>query len=121
MGGINSMLEKMPGVGNLKANLQDSVNDKMFTKMETIINSMTPFERRKPECIKSSRKQRIASGSGTTAQDINRLLKQFMQMQKMMKSMKKKGGLKNMMAAMQGGGNHMPGIMHPGKGGKFPF
>ena len=121
MGGINSMLDKMPGVGNLKANLQDSVNDKIFTKMETIINSMTPFERRKPECIKSSRKQRIAGGSGTTAQDINRLLKQFMQMQKMMKSMKKKGGLKNMMAAMQGGGNHMPGIMHPGKGGKFPF
>ena len=120
MGGINSMLDKLPGAGNLKANLQDNVNDKMFRQMETIINSMTRFERRKPECIKSSRKQRIASGSGTKPQDINRLLKQFMQMQKMMKSMKQKGGFRNMMGAMHNS-KQMQGMMPPGSSGKFPF
>ena len=120
MGGINSMLDKLPGAGNLKANLQDNVNDKMFRQMETIINSMTRFERRKPECIKSSRKQRIASGSGTKPQDINRLLKQFMQMQKMMKSMKQKGGFRNMMGAMRNN-TQMQGMMPPGNSGKFPF
>lgn len=88
---------------------------------------MTPFERRKPEFVKSSRKQRIARGSGTQVQDVNRLLKQFTQMQKMMKKMSGKGGLGKMMGAMRGMKQmkQMQGMMPPGgmgkKGGKFPF
>ncbi|GAL08716.1 signal recognition particle subunit Ffh SRP54 [Photobacterium aphoticum] len=73
--------------------------------MEAIINSMTPAERERPEIIKGSRKKRIAMGSGTQVQDVNRLLKQFTQMQKMMKKMQK-GGMKNMMRNMKG---MMPG------------
>ncbi len=127
MGGVGSMLEKLPGAGNMAQNLQDKVNDKMFIQMEAIINSMTPFERRKPEFVKSSRKQRIARGSGTQVQDVNRLLKQFTQMQKMMKKMSGKGGLGKMMGAMRGMKQmkQMQGMMPPGgmgkKGGKFPF
>ena len=101
MGGIGSMLDKLPGMGNMTANLEDKVSDKMFVQMEVIINSMTPFERNKPEFIKSSRKLRIAKGSGTKVQDINRLLKQFIQMQKIMKKISGQGGIKKMMAAMR--------------------
>ena len=116
------MLDKLPGMGNMSANLQDKVNDKMFVQMEAIINSMTPFERRKPEFIKSSRKLRIAKGSGTQVQDINRLLKQFTQMQKMMKKISGKGGMGKMMGAMRQMKQmkNMPGMMPPGgKGGKL--
>ncbi|GGF97257.1 MULTISPECIES: signal recognition particle protein [Cysteiniphilum] len=122
MGGVGSMLDKLPGMGNMSANLQDKVNDKMFVQMEAIINSMTPFERRKPEFIKSSRKLRIAKGSGTQVQDINRLLKQFTQMQKMMKKISGKGGMGKMMGAMRQMKQmkNMPGMMPPGgKGGKL--
>ena len=80
--------------------------------MEAIINSMTPGERRKPDIIKGSRKRRIAAGSGVQVQDINRMLKQFTQMQKMMKKMSKGGGMAKMMRGLKGG---MPG------GGGFPF
>ncbi|WP_119344226.1 signal recognition particle protein [Facilibium subflavum] len=125
MGGIGSMLDKMPGAGKISAGMKDQVNDKMFVQMEAIINSMTPFERRKPEFIKASRKQRIANGSGTQVQDINRLLKQFMQMQKMMKKMSGKGGMRNMMGMMNQAkqGQGMPGMMPRGGKGKkgFPF
>ncbi|WP_100551154.1 signal recognition particle protein [Caedibacter taeniospiralis] len=120
MGGIGSMLDKLPGMGNMGANIQGKVNDKMFVQMEAIINSMTPLERRKPELIKSSRKLRIAKGSGTQVQDINRLLMQFTQMQKMMKKMSM-GGIGKMMGTMR----HMTqmknvqGMIPPGKGGKF--
>ena len=101
IGGINSIMDKIPGVSNLKGNLQNRLNENTFQKMEIIINSMTFFERRRPDCIKSSRKRRISRGSGTTSQDINRLLKQFMQMQKMVKSMKKRGVLRQMMETMK--------------------
>ena len=73
--------------------MKGQVGDKTFTQMEAIINSMTPKERARPEIIKGSRKKRIAAGSGTQVQDINKLLKQFTQMQKMMKKMKGKGGM----------------------------
>ncbi|MFZ9034864.1 MAG: signal recognition particle protein [Francisellaceae bacterium] len=120
MGGVGSMLDKLPGTGKMAANIQDKINDKLFIQMEAIINSMTPFERRKPELIKSSRKLRIAKGSGTQVQDINKLLKQFLQMQKMMKKFKG-GGIGKMMGAMRGM-SQMKGMMPPGgKGGKFPF
>jgi signal recognition particle subunit SRP54 len=77
--------------------------------MEAIINSMTPSERQRPDVIKGSRKRRIASGSGTQIQDVNKLLKQFMQMQKMMKKMSG-GGMKKMMRGMGG-------MMPPGGAG----
>ncbi|THF72578.1 MAG: signal recognition particle protein, partial [Methylophaga nitratireducenticrescens] len=77
-----------------------------------MINSMTPKERRRPELIKGSRKKRIAAGSGTQIQDVNRLLKQFSQMQKMMKKMGQKGGMAKMMRGLGGklpmGGGGMP-------------
>lgn len=123
MGGMAGMLDKLPGMGNLPANVKDKVDDNMFTQMEAIINSMTNKERARPDVIKGSRKKRIAAGSGTTIQDVNRLLKQFTQMQKMMKKMQK-GGMKNMMrgmggmmgGGMPGGMGGMPGGM-PGMGG----
>lgn len=111
MGGMAGMMSKMPGMGNLPANVKDQVDDKMFTQMEAMISSMTMKEREHPELIKGSRKKRIAAGSGTQVQDVNRMLKQFTQMQKMMKKMQK-GGMKGMMRNMQGmmGGGGMGGM-----------
>ena len=98
MGGMMNMFEKLPGMGKLPAGAIEQVqNSNLFQQMEAIINSMTPQERAHPELIKASRKRRIASGSGTQPQDINRLLKQFTQMQKMMKKFSKKGNMKKMM------------------------
>lgn len=106
MGGMMGMLDKLPGMSNLSDDVKNQVDDKIFVQMEAIINSMTPKERARPDLIKGSRKKRIAAGSGTQVQDVNRLLKQFTQMQKMMKKMQK-GGMKNMMRnmkSMMGGG-----------------
>ncbi|MEJ2760904.1 MAG: signal recognition particle protein, partial [Gammaproteobacteria bacterium] len=75
-----------------------------------IINSMTPQERRFPAVINGSRKKRIASGSGTQIQDVNRLLKQHTQMQKMMKKISKKGGMQNLLRGM---GGNLPGGFRP--------
>jgi len=112
MGGIGSMLDKMPGMGNIPAAAKDQVNDKELNKLEAIINSMTKKERQRPDIIKGSRKKRIAAGSGTQIQDVNRLLKQFAQMQKMMKKMSQKGGLAKMMRGLGGkmpmGGGGLP-------------
>jgi signal recognition particle subunit SRP54 len=109
MGGMMSLMDKMPGMGNMTAKIKDSANDKQFTQMEAIINSMTPLERQRPDVIKGSRKRRIAMGSGTQIQDVNKMLKQFMQMQKMMKKMSG-GGMKKMMRGMGG-------MMPPSGGG----
>lgn len=108
MGGMMSMLDKLPGMKNLPAGAKDQINNKSFNKMEAIINSMTPKERQFPDLIKGSRKKRIAAGSGTQVQDVNQLLKQFTQMQKMMKQMSGKGGMMKMMRAM--GGKLPPGL-----------
>jgi signal recognition particle subunit SRP54 len=97
MGGVSSMLEKMPGMGQLPQAAQAQLGDGMFKQMGTIIDSMTPQERRFPDVINGSRKRRIASGSGTQIHDINRLLKQHKQMQKMMKKVTKKGGMAKIM------------------------
>ena len=105
MGGIMGIMSKIPGVANLPAQVKNQVDDKMFIRIEAIINSMTPKERQKPDIIKGSRKRRIAQGSGTQIQDVNKLLKQFAQMQKMMKKFKKKGNMMKMMQRMKG----MPG------------
>jgi len=110
MGGIKSMLDKLPGVGAIPDQVKSQVDDREFVRMEAIIDSMTPQERRHPAVIKGSRKRRIANGSGTQVQDVNRLLKQFTQMQKMMKRMKKKGGLGRMMQGMGRGGGMPPGF-----------
>ncbi len=97
MGGVSSMLEKMPGMGQLPQTAQAQLGDGMFKQMGVIIDSMTRHERRFPDVINGSRKRRIASGSGTQIHDINRLLKQHKQMQKMMKKVTKKGGMAKMM------------------------
>lgn len=114
MGGIASMLDKMPGMGKVSQAAQGKINDKSFIQMEAIINSMTPGERHYPDSINGSRKKRIAGGSGTQIQDINRLLKQHKQMQKMMKKLGKKGGMSNMMRGM-GGMMQPPGGGFPGR------
>ncbi len=114
MGGMMSLMDKLPGMGNMSSKIKDQANDKQFVQMEAIINSMTPGERTRPDVIKGSRKRRIASGSGTQIQDVNRLLKQFTQMQKMMKKMGG-GNMKKMMRGMGGMmGGGMPGGMPPG-------
>jgi signal recognition particle subunit SRP54 len=113
MGGIASMLDKLPGMGNMAQLAQQNIDLKMFARMEAIINSMTPRERRNPDLIQGTRKRRITQGSGTQVQDLNRLLKQHKQMQKMMKKMKG-GGMEKMMRGL--GGMMPPG----GPGGGFP-
>lgn len=104
MGGIGNLMSKLPipGLGQIPAAAQSQMDDKKFTQIEAIILSMTQEERSKPDLIKGSRKRRIAAGSGTEVQDVNRLLKQFAQMQKMMKKMSKKGGMAKMMRGLQG-------------------
>ncbi|ATA22873.1 signal recognition particle protein [Brenneria goodwinii] len=101
MGGMASLMGKMPGMGQLPDNVKSQMDDKVLVRMEAIINSMTHQERAKPEIIKGSRKRRIATGSGMQVQDVNRLLKQFDDMQRMMKKMKN-GGLAKMMRGMKG-------------------
>ena len=108
MGGISALMGKLPGMSDIPEQVKDNVNDKEMMKLAAIIDSMTAQERQFPAIIKASRKKRIASGSGTEVQDVNRLLKQFNQMQKMMKKMSKKGGLKNLMRGM--GGRMPPGM-----------
>ena len=117
MGGLSSMLDKLPGMGQLPASAQAQLDDGQFKRMAVIIDSMTVRERRFPDLLNGSRKQRIASGSGTQLADINRLLKQHKQMQKMMKKVGKKGGMQKMMRGMQGmkfPGGGMPPGMPPG-------
>jgi signal recognition particle subunit SRP54 len=103
MGGLSSMMDKLPGMSGLPQAAKSQVNDKDINRLEAIILSMTPKERRFPDVINGSRKRRIASGSGTQVQDVNRLLKQFGQMQKMMKKLSKKGGMKKLMRGLKGG------------------
>ena len=112
MGGIGSMMDKLPGIANIPAAAKQQVNDKELGRLEAIINSMTIKERQRPEIIKGSRKKRIAAGCGMQIQDVNRLLKQFAQMQKMMKKMNQKGGMAKM---MRGLGGRFP------SGGGMPF
>ncbi|MFT7234833.1 MAG: signal recognition particle subunit SRP54 [Methylophagaceae bacterium] len=102
MGGIGSMMDKLPGIANIPAAAKQQVNDKELGRLEAIINSMTIKERQRPDIIKGSRKKRIAAGCGMQIQDVNRLLKQFSQMQKMMKKMSQKGGMAKMMRGLGG-------------------
>jgi signal recognition particle subunit SRP54 len=119
MGGAASMMEKLPGMGGINENLKAQVGDKQVTRMIAIINSMTKKERRHPDLLNGSRKARIARGSGTQPADVNRLLKQYMTMEKMMSKLSG-GGLKGLMRQMgsamkgMGGGGLPPGGM-PGR------
>jgi signal recognition particle subunit SRP54 len=98
MGGMGGILGKLPGIGKLKAQMADArLDEKLIGRQVAIINSMTPRERRNADIIAASRKRRIAAGSGTTVQEVNRLLKQHRQMQDMMKRMKKAGGLQQLL------------------------
>ncbi|MGB5606610.1 MAG: signal recognition particle protein [Gammaproteobacteria bacterium] len=101
MGGLGSLMDKLPGAGQIPESAKAMVNDKEFGRMIAMINSMTPQERSFPAVIKGSRRRRIAAGSGTRVQDLNRMLKQFMQMQKMMKKMSR-GGMGKMLRGMKG-------------------
>ncbi len=113
LGGMHAMLDKLPGMGGMAQAAQD-VDIKQFDRMEAMINSMTPKERRNPDLISGSHKRRITLGSGTAVQDLNRLLKQHKQMQKMMKKMKG-GGMQRMMRGLGGfGGGPGSGGMPPG-------
>ena len=104
MGGLGSLLGKLPLPGNVSAEaLKDPAHERQLRRQVAIINSMTPGERRFPKTINGSRKKRIAAGAGLQIQDVNRLLKQHLQMQKMMKKVSK-GGMKNLMRGMGGGG-----------------
>jgi signal recognition particle subunit SRP54 len=101
MGGLSALVDKLPGNLAQMAQGAPQVDDKSVRRIEGIINSMTPKERSKPEIIKASRKRRIATGAGVSVQEVNRLLNQFEQTQKMMK-MVAKGGLQKMMRSMKG-------------------
>src|SRR5206468_2764767 len=87
MGPLEQIMGMLPGLGNLKALAENKPDEKQISRVEAIINSMTPDERRKQHIINGSRRKRIARGSGTTVEEVNRLLKQFVQMQKMLKSL----------------------------------
>ncbi len=113
LGGMGALMDKLPGMGNLPDAVKSQVDDKQTRRMVAIINSMTPKERRFPDTIKGSRKRRIAAGSGLQIQDVNRLLKQHKQMQKMMKKVGNKGSMAKMMKRLPGG--------MPGGGGGMPF
>ncbi len=116
MGGVASLMEKLPGMSDVPDTVKQQVGDRQMARLVGIINSMTPQERRFPAIIKGSRKRRIAKGAGVHVQEVNKLLKQFAQMQKVMKKMKGKG-MMNMMRGMKGrfpGGGMPPGGMPPG-------
>lgn len=120
MGGMSGLMDKLPGMGQIPDAVKAQVGDKETKRTIAIINSMTPQEREFPGVIKGSRKKRIAAGSGTQVQDVNRMLKQFMQMQKMMKKMKG-GGMEKMLKGLGGKIPGLGGLGGLGGGGGFPF
>ena len=101
LGGVSNMLDKLPGAGTLTSTAQGQVDDDEFTRLAVMIDSMTVHERRFPDVINGSRKRRIALGSGSQVQDVNRLLKQHKQMQKMMKKVTRRGGMEKMMRGIE--------------------
>jgi len=120
LGGMAGLMDKLPGMGNMAQMAQQQNVTGQFGQMEAIIGSMTVKERRNPDILNGSRKRRITNGSGTTIQDLNRLLKQHKQMGKMMKKMKGKG-MQNMMRGMGGAmGGGSGGIGGGGMGGGMP-
>ncbi len=114
MGDLKGLLGLLPGIGKIKQQLNDAkIDDKMIARQEAIILSMTPAERRNPKLLNASRRRRIASGSGTTVQDVNRLLKQHQQMADMMKKVGKLGKRGLFGGGLPPGGLP-PGMLPPG-------
>ncbi len=113
MGGMASLMDKLPGMGGLSEQVKSKVNDREVHRMIAVINSMTRKERRHPDLLNGSRRARVARGSGTQPADVNRLLKQYQQMEKMMSKLGS-GGVKGLMRQMKGA---MGGL---GGGGGFP-
>ncbi|HEX8375535.1 MAG TPA: signal recognition particle protein [Geminicoccaceae bacterium] len=115
MGGMKGIMAKLPGVQKMQRQMAEAnVDEKVIQRQCAIIDSMTKKERRDAELIHASRKRRIAAGSGTTVQEINRLLKQHRQMQDMMKRVKKMGGMQNIQQLLGGrGGGMPPGLLPP--------
>jgi signal recognition particle subunit SRP54 len=114
MGGMGAMMKMIPGLGKMAGQLdQAGMDDSLVKKQEAMLSSMTPAERAKPEILNASRRRRIAAGSGTSVQDLNKLLKQFTSMQKMMKQMKKMGmgGMMKSMKGLMGGNPQMDDLM----------
>jgi signal recognition particle subunit SRP54 len=108
MGGLGGLMNMLPGMGKMKQALDNqNIDESLLTRQQAMLSSMTPNERQRPALIKASRKRRIAAGSGTSVQEINKLLKQFQSMQTVMKRMKKQGG-------KLGRGGMPPGGMPPG-------
>ena len=120
MGGLGGVLAMLPGVGKLQKQMASAgVDDKSIARQVAIIQSMTAQERKSPKLLNASRKRRVASGSGTTAQEINRLLKQQMEMSRMMKKVGKMGGLKGL-GSLFGGGDPMQPDLGQGSNLKIP-
>ena len=121
LGGMGGLLDKLPGMNaaSVQQAMAGGAPEKQMKRMEAIIQSMTPAERHKPDLINGSRKRRIANGSGTTIQDVNRVLKQHVQMAKMMKKFSSPSGMMKMMRGMQG--KLPPGMLDDMPGmGKLP-
>ncbi|MFC4291975.1 signal recognition particle protein [Sphingorhabdus arenilitoris] len=133
MGGLGALAGMMPGMKKAKAAMAGQMDDKVLVRMDAIIGSMTPKERSKPELLNAKRKIRIAKGSGTTVQDVNKLIKMHQEMSRAMKRIKKMGGLKGLAAMFGKGGGDLEGAMEgmaglpkgglggmPGAGGGLP-
>jgi signal recognition particle subunit SRP54 len=120
MGGLAGLMDKLPGVSSLPDSVKSKVNDGEMNRMVAIINSMTKKERRHPDLLNGSRRARVARGSGTQPADVNRLLKQYMQMEKMMSKLSK-GGTKGLMRQMRGAMKGMGGMGGMGGGGLPPM
>jgi signal recognition particle subunit SRP54 len=119
MGSLSGIMGMLPGIGKIKQQLADAnLETTLFKRQAAIIGSMTKAERRNPDLLKASRKKRIAAGSGTSVQDVNKLLKQFDDMSTMMKRMNKMGGQAAMMKQMQAA---MSGQQNLPKGGRRPY
>ncbi len=117
MGGMSSLLDKLPGMGAMSEQVKAKVNDKDVNRMIAIINSMTKKERRHPDLLNGSRRARVARGAGQQPADVNRLLKQYQQMEKMMSKLGS-GGMKGLMRQMKGAMRGMGGM--GGGGGMMP-
>ena len=122
MGGLGGLMGMLPGVSKMQKQMDAAgVNDKAISRQAAIIQSMTKKERKNPKLLNASRKRRIASGSGTSPQQINRLLKQHMEMGRMIKQMGKMGGMKGLGALLGGGGMPSPGDMSAAPGQQTPM
>jgi signal recognition particle subunit SRP54 len=121
MGGLGMLASMMPGMKKAKqAMAQSGVDDKVLVHMDAIIGSMTPRERQRPELMNAKRKKRVAAGSGTDVQDVNKLLKMHQEMGRAMKQIRKMGGLKGLGALLGGGGMGGLGTLGGADGGAPP-